>query len=153
MKLLTILLLALLTQQASANDDRRKLLKLDEEVRKLGRKQDPVDRTKAFIKIADLHLDLAGDAARREDFAAMDDRLAKYGEVVREAHKTMSDSRRDPHRKPAGFKDLEIAIRRQSRTIEDLGTLLSFDQRTLVEKTLSQITEVRGELMKLLFGK
>ena len=36
---------------------------------------------------------------------------------------------RDAHRKPKGFKDLEISLRRQVRILDDIGKGLTFDQR------------------------
>jgi hypothetical protein len=55
--------------------------------------------------------------------------LTEYVGTVREAHQTMMKTGRDAHRKPKGFKELEIALRRQINMLNDLGRTVTFDQR------------------------
>ena len=60
---------------------------------------------------------------------------------------------RDAHKKPKGFKDLEIALRRQVRQLEDIGQGLSFDQREPVQKAKEEASAIRDQLLKALFGE
>jgi hypothetical protein len=113
---------------------------------------DPVSRTKTNIKISEILITLITDAVRGGDLEVMEHRLDEYTAAIQDAHQTMVKTGRDAHRKPGGFKDLEIALRRQVRQLEDLGGTLTFDQREPVEKAKTQAAEIRDNLIKLLFG-
>lgn len=60
------------------------------------------------------------------------------------------NSDRDPTRRPAGFKDVEIALP-QLRSLRDIAGMLSFDERAPVERAIDIVTSVREELLRLLF--
>ena len=80
-------------------------------------------------------------------------RLSEYVDAIQDAHQTMLKTGRDAHRKPKGFKDLEIALRKQVRVLDDLGHGLTFDQRDPVDKAKQQASEIRDDLLKALFGE
>src|SRR5215470_3899983 len=107
----------------------KRLEHLERERARLKYLTDPVDRTKSDIAISEILLSLAGDAARSGEPEALEKRLNEYIETIQDAHQTMIKTGRDAHRKPKGFKDLEIALRRHIRVLDDLGRSLSFDQR------------------------
>src|SRR5262245_38718463 len=102
----------------------KRLVALQKEKDKLRRQTDPVDRTKTHIKISEILITLVTDAVRGGDLEVMEARLDEYVDTIQEAHETMVNTGRDAHRKPQGFKDLEISLRRQSRQLEDLGGTL-----------------------------
>ena len=56
-------------------------------------------------------------------------------------------------RKPKGFKDLEIALRRQIRMLDDIGQGVTFDQREPVDKAKQEASDIRDDLLKALFGE
>jgi hypothetical protein len=116
------------------------------------RENDPVDRTKTQIKIAEILLEFVGDSIRTNKLEAMHGHLAEYVSAIQDAHAAMKASGRDAYDKPGGFKDLEIALRRHVRQLEDLGGALTWEQRDPVEKARSQATEIRDELIRALFG-
>jgi hypothetical protein len=59
---------------------------------------------------------------------------------------------RDAHRKPGGFKDLEIALRQHARQLDDIGRVLTYDEREPLTKARDQAVLIRDELLKALFG-
>ena len=120
---------------------------------RLSKLTDPIDRTKADINISEILLSLAGDAARSGEPEALEKRLTEYVDTIHDAHQTMVKTGRDARRKPKGFKDLEIALRRQIRVLDDLAHSVSFDQRDPVEKAKVQASDIREELLKALFGE
>jgi hypothetical protein len=130
----------------------KQLSRLDQEREKLKRQTNPVDRTKTQIKISEILLTLAGDAIKAGDLELMEDRLSQYSDTIQDAHQTMVKTGRDPHSKPGGFKDLEIALRRELRQLEDLGGTLTFDQREPVMKARSEAADIRDALLKALLG-
>ena len=131
----------------------KRLERLDRERAHLKTLTDPVDRTKSDITIADILLSLAGDAVRSGEPEVLQKRLAEYVEAVEDAHQGLMKAGRDAHKKPKGFKELEIALRHQIRTLHDIGTQLSFDQRELVNKVEEQASDIREDLLKALFGE
>ena len=131
----------------------KRLERLQKERDKLNRQTDPVDRTKTYIGISEILLSLASDAIKTGEPEVLDKRLNEYVETIHDAHQTMMKTGRDAHRKPKGFKELEIALRRQVRMLDDLARSVSFDQRDPVEKAKQEASEVREDVFKALFGE
>src|SRR6516225_2471574 len=127
--------------------------RLEREREKLKHTTDPVDRTKIDIDISDILLSLVSDAVRSGEPEALGRRLNEYVETIQDAHQAMMGAGRDAHRKPKGFKDLEISLRRQIRILDDIGKGLSFDQREPVEKAKQQASDIRDDMLKALFGE
>jgi len=131
----------------------KRLERLQQEKDKLAKQTDPVGRTKSQIKITDILLSLVSDAVKAGDVEVMEQRLDEYVAAIKDAHQTMMNTGRDAHRKPGGFKALEIALRRQVRQLEDIGKGLTFDQREPVDKAKEEASVVRDEMPKALFGE
>jgi hypothetical protein len=131
----------------------KRIERLQKERDKLNRETDPVDRTKSYIAISEILLSLAGDAIKSGEPEVLDKRLTEYVDAIRDAHQTMVKTGRDAHRKPKGFKELEIALRRQVRVLEDLAKTVSFDQRDPVEKAKNEASDIQTDILKALFGE
>jgi hypothetical protein len=143
---------AIHTTSLRAQNDKR-LLQLDKEKDKLRRQNDPVDYTKTQIKISEILLSLISDSVREGALDVMGERLEGYVNAIQAAHQTMVKTGRDAHKKPKGFKDLEISLRRQVRQLEDIGQALTFDDREPVERAKERAADIRDELLKALFGE
>jgi len=130
----------------------KRLERLDRERERLKRTTDPVDRTKIDINISEILLSLVTDAVKTGEPEVLGKRLNEYMETIQDAHQSMMKTGRDAHRKPKGFKELEISLRRQIRMLDDIGRGLTFDQREPVEKAKQQASEIRDDLLKALFG-
>lgn len=131
----------------------KRLERLQREKDKLNRQTDPVDRTKTYINVAEILLTLASDAVKSDEPEVMGKRLDEYVAAVRDAHQTMMKTGRDAHRKPKGFKDLEIALRRQIRMLDDISRTVSFDNRDPVEKAKEIASDIREDVFRALFGE
>src|SRR5437016_1188358 len=131
----------------------KRLERLDRDREKLKRSTDPVDRTKIDIDISDILLSMVSDAVRSGEPEVLGKRLNEYVEAIEDAHQAMMKTGRDAHRKPKGFKDLEISLRRQIRILDDIGRGLTYDQREPVEKAKQQASDIRDDLLKALFGE
>lgn len=139
-----------LTPKFQGSDKR--LLNLQKERDKLKRASDPVQRTKTQIKISEILLTLTSDAVRSSDLEIMEQRLDDYVTAIQDAHQTMMKTGRNAHKKPSGFKELEIALRRHMNQLKDIGGALTFDQRDPVEKARNEAIRIREDLLKALFG-
>ena len=93
-----------------------------------------------------------GMPARNGDIEIMDQWLEEYVATIQEAHQTMMKTGRDAHRKSAGFRDLEISLRKQINQLKDVGQAVTFDQRTAVEKARDEAARIRDDLLKAIFG-
>jgi len=131
----------------------KRLERLQREREKLSRATDPVDRAKTDITISEILLSLASDAIKSGEPEVLGKRLAEYVDTIRDAHQTMMKTGRDAHRKPKGFKELEIALRRQIRVLDDLSHSVSFDQRDPVEKAKQEASDIREDVFRALFGE
>ncbi len=143
---------AIRTASLQAKYDKR-LERLERERNKLKSATDPVDRAKTDINIAEILLSLASDAVRTGEPEVLEKRLSEYRDTIQDAHQTMVKTGRDAHRKPKGFKDLEIALRRQIRMLDDIGKSVSFDQRDPVDRAKKEASDIRDDLLKALFGE
>jgi hypothetical protein len=137
---------------AQAGPDKQ-LLQLEKEKAKLNRQTDPVGRTKTQIKIAEILLTLIGSAVQAGDTDVMQKHLDDYMGAIQDAHETMMKTGRDAHKKPGGFKDLEIALRRHVRQLEDIGKALTFDEREPLDRAKDEAADIRDDLLKALFGE
>jgi hypothetical protein len=131
----------------------KRLEQLRKEREKLERQTDPVGRTKTQIKISEILLTFISDAVQSGETEVMDKRLGEYVAAIQDAHDTMMKTGRDAHKKPGGFKDLEIALRRHLRQLEDIGKGLAFDQREAVDKAREEAGDIRDDMLKALFGE
>ena len=97
-------------------------------------------------------LSLTTDAIKNGDTETMEQRLTDYISAIQDAHEGLTQAGRDARKKPRGFKDLEISLRRQINQLKDIGGALTVDQREPVEKARSEASRIRDDLIKALFG-
>jgi len=131
--------------------DEQKAERLAVERGRLTEFTNPIDKTKSYITISEILLDFTGDAAKAGDLDGMKTLLEQYVGTIEAAGNTLSQTDRNAERRPAGFKDLEIALRGQMRKLQDLGSSLGVDERTPVDAAMESATRVRERLLKLLF--
>jgi len=113
--------------------------------------KDPIQRTKSYIIISTLLLDFITGAAHDHQADVMRPLLDQYTMAIRSARDTIVNSDRDPTRNPAGYKDLELALRQQTRRLDDVGRTLTLDERAELEVARSVATMIRTELIRLIF--
>ena len=77
--------------------------------------------------------------------------VGSYFEQMKTSWATLRGSGRRPVRQPQGFKDLDIALREDSRTLEDLRHRVPYSDRDPVEKAAQEVEQLRGEVLRALF--
>jgi hypothetical protein len=137
--------------QQQAQYDKR-LERLQKEKDKLSRLTDPVERSKSDTVISEILLSLAGDAVKSGEPEVLGKRLNEYIDTIRDAHQGLTKNR-DPRSKPKGFKEFEIALRRQIRMLDDLSKSVGFDQREPVDRAKQEASDIRDDIFKALFGE
>jgi hypothetical protein len=114
--------------------DEGRLKQLQVERTKLAKEADPVDRAKIGIKISEILLEDVGDLAKRGEFDQMEQQIAQYSATIQDTHQTLVDSGRNAGKKPGGFKEFEIALRKQALKIDDIARGLTLQRRNPPEK-------------------
>lgn len=126
---------------------------LQKERANLNRTTDPINRVKIQIKISDHLITLMTDAARTENDKLVEQYLNDYSNTISDAHLTLMKTGKDAHKHPAGFKDLEISLRKQQSRLNDVGKLLDVDSRDAVDKVRKQASNISDQLVKTMLLK
>ena len=150
--LIPLLLISAALFGTSIQQPDHRLMDLQKEQDKLKRTTDPVDRAKEDIKISEILVSLISDAVKKGDLQTMRQRLTEYVSTIQEAHDGLVKSDRDARKKPHGFKELEISLRRQIKQLEDIGLALTFDEREPIDNARKEASQIRDDLLKALFG-
>src|SRR5260370_25378250 len=87
---------------------------------RLQREQNPVKKAKYEIRLGRLKLNQAIDAYDKGSPDQSGQLLDAYLERMKSSWQILRDSGRNAVRQPQGFKELDIALREDSRTLEDL---------------------------------
>lgn len=118
---------------------------------KLAREQDPVKKAKLEIKLARLTLLQAKDTRGKGEAKASLDLIQAYGAHIENAWNLLQKSGRAAHKKPQGFKELDIELREDGRYLEDLKRGFSLADREPIEKIIANVERIRAEVLKALF--
>ena len=118
---------------------------------RLKRETNPVRKAKLEIRLSRLKLYRASDAFDKGDLEAANMLLEAYVAQVKSAWATLKSSGRRASKKPAGFKELDIALREDARYLDDLKHRVSYMVRAPVEKAEQEVEDLRSEVLKALF--
>ncbi|HXE75585.1 MAG TPA: hypothetical protein VNN18_08125 [Candidatus Xenobia bacterium] len=113
---------------------------------------DPVERAKLTAKLGDAMLKQMAVEYKAKEYEAGDRLLGEYLESVRAAYRGLRDSGRNARKKPAGFKDLEIHLRKSARVLEDLSKLVPFEERQPLQQAVEEVAEIRTGLLEALMS-
>ena len=149
---LVLLLVVALAPTALAATDEERARELQKERAKLEKVTDPVDRAKIGIKISEILLEDVGESVKEGDLTQMEQQLVQYSAAIQEAHQVLLDSGRNAAKKPGGFKELEIALRKHARTFDDFTRMVnSLQARVPIERAKELAIGIRDKLLKALF--
>ncbi len=118
---------------------------------RLERESNPVRKAKIQIRLSRFKLYQAADAFDKGNIEEAEKLLTAYLERVKGAWTTLKGSGRQAHKKPAGFKELDIALREDARYLDDLKHHVSYMVRAPVEKVAQEVEDLRNEVLKALF--
>jgi len=133
-----------------ASPGRRKDNEADLRAR-LEREQNPVKRARLEIRLGRVKLLQAMDAFDKRDTPECHRLLGVYLERMRSAWATLQGSGRRAWRHPQGFKELDIALREDTRFLEDFARRVPFHDRAPVEKVVQEVEHLRSEVLRALF--
>ena len=132
--------------------DDRGSAEYQKQVAKLSRETNPIARVKVLIKMSHLDINEVDHLVKKGDFREADRFLKRYAEDIKQAAQTLKDSKRNAQKNPAGFKDFEIALRKQLRRLEDLKLNYSFDQQEAINQALTVAESAKEQMFQAIFG-
>ncbi len=149
-----LIFIAVSLQMAFVASEVRSAFRGDNEqdlVARIQREQNPVKKAKYQIRLGRLKLRQANQAYDAGNFEDAQKLLAGYLAEMKEAWTTLQKSGRQAVRQPQGFKELDIALREDGRSLTDLAHRVSFQDRDPITKTSKETEEIRNEVLKALF--
>ena len=146
-----VFLLGVFPTASSAAENEERAKQLQRERQRLSKEDDPVERAKIGIKISEILLEEVAESAKDGQFDEMEQELTAYADTIQGAHTSLVESGRNASKKPAGFKELEIALRKQVRKLEDFARVLNVQRRIPLDKAKDLAGGIRNKLLKALF--
>jgi hypothetical protein len=120
--------------------------------KKLAKQGNPIKKVKILIRMSGVNLKLVNRVVKKGNFSEANTILNRYVKDVKQARQILSKSGRNPQKKVAGFKHLEISLRKQLRELNDIKTYYSFDEQGSVDKTIKYVEDVKQQIMTTIFG-
>ena len=113
--------------------------------------QNPVKKAKDEIKLARLKFTQVHDAYSQGHIEAGEKLLGAYVEVMKTSWKILQDSGRKASKQPEGFRELEIALREDVRSLQDLERTVSYYDRGPLVNAAQELEQMRSEVLQALF--
>jgi len=126
---------------------------VDELQQQFQRENDPVRKVKILSKLGDAQFDRLHRETDEGKFAEALQTIAEYRDEVRTAEAALKATGADPERKPGGFKQLQIHLRKGLREISQTILLVPVEQRERFEAISSELAHINRELIDLLFPR
>ena len=117
------------------------------------RESDPVRKAKALPKLGDAQFDRVRKEIGAENFSQALRIIEDYREEVRTTLAALKATGVDAERKPAGFKQLQLYVRKSLRELDQVVLALPEGQREPFEAVRRELLSVEKELLELLFPR
>jgi hypothetical protein len=115
------------------------------------RETNPVNKAKKLPRMGDAQFAAARQAVRREDYAAAAKLVEEYRDEVTRMLEALRAAVSNPERNPAGFKHLEIHVRRSLERLADLIAETPLNHRSPFETVRADLEKVNRQLLLDLF--
>jgi hypothetical protein len=117
------------------------------------RETDPVRRAKVFPRLGGAQIDEMQRLADAGDFVRSGALLEEYRDEVKSTFDALKATGVDAERKPGGFKELEIHLRKALKQIDDLVRRVPDGPRVPFQVARQDVIKVNRELIDLLFPR
>jgi hypothetical protein len=125
-------------------------LKLEQ---KLKTTTDPIGKAKTLIPMADFQLKGAAHQAKKSNFTEADQSLSRYRAIIHQTQEILISSGKNAQKNPTGFKDFEIALRRQLRTLDDMRLAYPYEQAQKLNETIEDAKAAQESMLVKIFGE
>ncbi len=113
--------------------------------------QNPVKKAKDEIKLSRLKLTQVQDAYAQGQVETGAKLLGTFVGIMKTSWKLLQDSGRQAAKQPEGFRELEIALREDDRSLQDLERTVSYFDRTPLVNAAQELEQMRSEVLHALF--
>ena len=134
------LVLALAAAMAAASD-RAKV------EAKLARQYDPIKKARLEVQLAEISFKEARKLYLEGDSESGLEKLKEMLSWSEKAHDRLFKTGRNPRKKPGGFKDAEITLRRLERRLADFRLAVPLQDREEIQKITARLTKLREDLL------
>jgi hypothetical protein len=110
-------------------------------------------RSERALQNAASAMDLARDAHRAGDSTKAGAALNEVKESVELSYESLVDAGKDPRRHPKYFKAAELKTRDLLRRLTDMSRAVSMEDRELVERVRTSVTEIHDNLINGILSK
>jgi len=138
-------ILVLLGSAALGRDTEEQLLQ------RIQSELNPVKKAKDEIKLARLKLTQVQDAYSQGQADAGAKLLGTFVGLMKTSWKLLKESGRQAAKQPEGFRELEIALREDDRSLQDLERTVSYFDRTPLVNAAQELEQVRADVLHALF--
>jgi hypothetical protein len=118
---------------------------------RIGRESDPVKKAKYEIQLGRLKLQQAVQAYAKDDIERGQALLAAYLDRMTGAWEILHKSGRPAVKKPQGFRELDIALREDTRLLEDLKRRTPYLDRAPLERIANAVEKLHDQVLEALF--
>lgn len=120
---------------------------------KFERETDPIRKAKVFISLGNAQVSTFVRAASAEKFDDAFTTLNEYRGEVRATFDGLKGSGIDPERKPDGFKELQIHLRKTLWEMDRTMPLIPIERRTAFQDIRAELSRIHSELIHMLFPR
>ncbi len=114
---------------------------------------EPVRQAKLFPKLGDALIRQVKKDADARDYPAALESLREYRDDSRRVIDALKATGRNAEKKSAGFRELEIHLRKSLRDVNAIVVSLPYDQKQPFEPAQRELEEMDQELIHMLFPR
>ncbi|MBI1750940.1 MAG: hypothetical protein HY234_11655 [Acidobacteria bacterium] len=114
---------------------------------------DPVQKAKVVVRQGEAQLELVRREVKAENYDEALRVLSEYRDAIKSAHAGLKASGRDAEKKPGGFKNLQIHLRRSVQRLDQTILSLPVEQREPFEAIRRELDAMDKELIDALFPR
>jgi len=113
--------------------------------------RDPVKKAKFEIRLARLKLRQGAAACEKDDHDGCSKSLSGYLELMKSSWKDLKSSGRNAVKQPSGFKELDIALREDAHTLDDLKRRMPIEDVGGIDSVIGEAEKIHDEDFTALF--
>lgn len=117
------------------------------------RESDPVRKAKALVHLGEAQFQLAQRQSLNDDYPGALKTYGEYRDEVRSMAAVLKSTGFDAEKKPGGFKQLQINVRKGIREVDQTIVSAPAEQREEFEAVRRDLLSVEKELIGLLFPR
>jgi hypothetical protein len=118
---------------------------------RIQQEHDPVKKAKFEIRLARVKLLEASGSCRKDEHDICKKSLGSYLELLRSSWNDLKSSGKNAVKHPSGFRELDIALREDSRTLDDSKREIPIEDRGTFDPVIAEVNKIHDEVFAALF--